>query len=547
MAYSLYLGNRISQADTIMADNEDKKYDFLGERYLDLVCKNLPIVNRAVCQYGDTYLIDYLKTLNLVAEASHQQRKDLIDTVRGYVGSLLGESLGRRAASDLHNYPIVLTANHHGVEYFSQTFQARLLFSLNAITGSTSRSTVLIFSFGSVALNNPTFPRGLLLYGVQPDILNDIPLKLPVFPSRLKRIMVSTAPSFDQDMVGKARAEADRFVDDKKISLASSRILHNILREDYCAKSVLKLPTYSQQAVVLNNRLWKRLFSTFKTIPDLIFLEIEKIASNLLKADLSNSNSLAWHLMFEPAVREKLLANLDTARGCWDRERLAQRLALPGAVAAQKNPPNNCGTVFYWGIDPTGKRIPLSLESTPSGAKMLCGIDDSGNTWQLPYTPQAITEGLNENRLLPSLFTCFLVIAFARGITCVGGYFQGEYLESMKKAVLAALQGTTGYDDVAALVKLVPADRYLDSMLTVMAQVGEEYLVPAGPVEIIAGGGITTDDVEHMLSMTLREAHLADMLETALDAVPKALLQPDWKTHLARGNYKFLAGKIVVK
>jgi len=530
-----------------MADNEEKKYDFLADRYLDLVCKNLPIVNRAVCQYGDTYLIDYLKTLNLVAEASHQQRKDLIETVRRYVSTLLGDSLGGRAANDLDNYPIVLTANHHGVEYFSQTFQARLIFSLNAITGAKSASTVPIFSFGSVALNNPTFPRGLLLYGVQPDNLNEIPIRLPVFPGRLKRLMVSTAPSFDQTMVGKAEAEVDRFVDDQKISLESSRIVHKIFREDYCAESVLKLLTYSQQAVLLNNRLWKRLFSGFKKVPDLIFLEIEKIASDLLKADLSNSNSLAWHVMFEPAVREKLLDNLDTARGCWDREKLAQRFSVPGAVAVQKNPSNNCGTVFFWGIDPAGKRIPLSLESTSSGGKILCGIDDGGNAWELPYTPQAITEGLNENRLLPSSFTCFLVISFARGITCIGGYHQGDYLESMKRGVLAALQGTTGYDDVAALVKLVPTDRYLDSMLTVMTLIGKGYLVPAGPVEIIAGGGITTDDVEKMLSLTLREAHLADMLETVLDAVPKALLQPDWKTHLARGNYRLLAGKVVVK
>lgn len=530
-----------------MADTEEKNYDFPAERYLDLVCKNLPVVNRAVCQYGDTCLIDYLKTLNLVAEASLQQRKDLIDTVRAYVGTLLGDSLGGRAARDLDNYPIVLTANHHGVEYFSQTFQARLLFSLNAITGVTSASTVPIFSFGSVALNNPMFARGLLLYGVQPDNLNEIPVKLPVFPGRLKRLMVSTAPPFDQNMVEKAQAEVDRFVNNKKISRESARILHKILREDYGAKSVLKLPTYSQQAVVLNNRLWKRLFSGLKTVPDLIFLEIEKIVSDLLKADLANSNSLAWHVMFEPAVREKLLDNLDTARGCWDRQKLAQRLSLPGSVEAQNKPSNNCGTVFYWGLDPTGKRIPLSLESSPSGAKILCGTDDGGNPWELPYTPQAITDALNENRLLPSSFTCFLVIAFARGITCIGGYFQGDYLESMKRGVLAALQATPGYDDVAALVERVPTDRYLDSMLTVMALVGEGYLVPAGPVEIIAGGGITTDDIENMLSLTLREAHLADMLETVLDAVPKARLQPDWKTHLAGGNYQFLSGKVVVK
>jgi hypothetical protein len=348
-------------------------------------------------------------------------------------------------------------------------------------------------------------------------------------------------------MIRKAEAKLGKIIDDGKISPALAKPLGKLLREDYGADSALSLPTYSQQSVVLNNRIWKRLFSKVTTVPDLIFLEIEKIAKELLKADLANPNSLAWLLMFEPPLREKTLENLDTVRGCWDREKLAQRFSGSSMDEDQKKVLKNCGTVFFWGIDSTGRRIPLSFETRGTGNEVLRGIDDRGNTWEFPFTPQAITDGLKENKLLPSLFACFLVISFARGLSSIGGYYQGDYLNLIKQGLVTALQNTAGYGDVAALVTRVVTDCYLDGMQTIMSEVEGGYLLPAGPVEVIAGGGITDVDIEKMLSLSLREAHLADMLETVSDGVPENLLDPDWKEKLARESWQFLAGKVVVK
>jgi hypothetical protein len=297
----------------------------------------------------------------------------------------------------------------------------------------------------------------------------------------------------------------------------------------------------------VNSRVWKRLFSEVSPMPELIFLEIERIAAMLLESDLSNPESLAKRVMFEPSLREKVLENLDCATGCWNLRKLAKRISSSHPNQGRRTALGGCGTVFFWGIDGSGRRIPLYLERSSSNSEIMRGIDDGGKTLELPYTPRDIVRLLGENRLLPSLFTCFLVVSFARGVPCVGGYFQGQYLPLIKSGLVAALEEAGGFHDAAALVNRVPTHHYLDSMLTVMTEIEPGYLAPAGPVEIIASGGITNADVDRMLSLTVREAHLADMFETVLDAIPGTMPQFHWQKELAKDCHRLLQGKIVVK
>lgn len=519
-----------------------------AEDYLDSVCQSLPVVNQVIGKYGDTLLSEYLQKRILTIKPSYQPRDDLLEVVYRYAAPLLGNAVARRAASDLARYPVVLTANHHGVDYFSQSMQGSLIFSLNTITGAISATTILIFSFGNIPLNNSTYPRGLLLYHVHPTQLETLPKRLPLFPDKLKRCMVSVTPAFDQMMVHRAEERFDNMIYDGQISPKLAEPLHEIFREDYCEASVITLPTYSQQAVMLNNRIWKRLFSELSTVPEMVYLESEKIARALLESDLSNPKSLAWSVMFDPILREFILKKLDGVRGCWNLKGLAQRLRLKNLSEAQREEIlDGCGTVFFWGIDPTGRRIPLHLQTEGSHTVLLRGIDDYNNIWEFPYTPEAIISKLQENKLLSSLFTCFLTLSFARGLVCVGGCLQGEYLLEMQRGLVSALQNIPRYQDVALFVAQVPTDHYQDCMLAVMCKADGGYLIPAGPVEIIAGGGITRNNVEQMLSLTVREAHLAGLLETEMNFTLPTLRIPDRKTQLAADCFKLLGKKIVIK
>lgn len=524
---------------------EKRTMDLSAEHYLDITCKNLSAVNRIICQYGDVSLSTYLQNFVQAPSAPYQKRDDFFEVVYKYAAPLLGNVIARRAARDLAKYPVVLTANHHGAYFFSQSIQSCLIFSLNTLSGRINTSTVPVFSCGNVPLNNSEFPRGLLLYQAKLGALKNIPIKLPVFPDRLKRRMVSVTPSFDEAMIRRAEARLDKMVHKKQIAHSLAGSLHEIFRQDYGADSVLSLPNYSQQLVVLNSRIWKRLLPGIESIPEMVCLEIEKIVVSLLISDISNPKSLAWTVMFDPALREHVLSELDGVRGCWKLDNLLQRLQKNITDKLHRKALDNCGTIFFWGIDSVGRRIPLYLETDSGNKAMLQGIDDRGNSWEMPYTSREITKRLLENRLLPSLFTCYLVL-LARGVICIGGYFQCEYLPKIQQTLSAALQAT-GYYDVALLIESTPTDYYLQSMLAVMSKTEDGHLIPAGPLEIIAGGGITSDDIRKMLSLTVREAHLAALFETVIDGVPKKLLPSDWKNHLTADFSRVLKDKVVIK
>jgi hypothetical protein len=309
----------------------------------------------------------------------------------------------------------------------------------------------------------------------------------------------------------------------------------------------MDLPSYSLQSAVLNNRIWKRLFSKPLMAPEIVYLELEKIVHMLLESDLLNPKSLAWCVMFDSELRKAVLRELDRTKLCWNLNKLIQRLRMDKLDSSKIKALNKCGTILFWGVNPSGRRIPLYLERNGKNGEMLRGIDDRNNLWELPYTPQSILNALNRNRLLPSIFTCFLVLSFARGITCAGGYFQCEYLPIMQEGLVNALQKISGYHDVAGLVEGVATDTYLSGMQAVMVRNKEDTLIPAGPVEIIAGGGLTDDDIQKILSLTVRDAHLASLFETVPDVVPWALKMRDWKNHLAVDCSRILGEKVVIK
>ena len=204
-----------------------------------MICQHSSIVNHTIDEYGDVSLKDYLKKLQPNRNGSYQKREDLIDIVYRYAREILGDTIASRTASDLSENPIILTANHHGVDYLSHSFQASLLCSLAKSLNTNPIGTVPVFSCANIPLDNATYPQGMLFYLVRPEQLGAIPKKLPVFPNRLRRQLVSSAPSFDKEMVSRAENCLNKMVSDGQISSILKDATDTILSEDYCNPYVM--------------------------------------------------------------------------------------------------------------------------------------------------------------------------------------------------------------------------------------------------------------------------------------------------------------------
>ena len=515
----------------------------LAEQYLDLARENLPVVDRVLCEHGDNSLFDYVRSLKCGSTPSYQPRDDLFEVLERLTRPLLGASVAGKAARDLAEFPLILTANHHGVNSVSQSFQGSLIFALNALQGAVPTRTICVFSCGNVPMNNSEYPRGLLLYHLYPD-RDFSAIKFPIFPDKYKRCMVSATPGFDEGMLKRARGTVARMLQSGRIPAGYGAVLRSLLCEEYGRDSVVHLQSYSEQSVVLNHRIWKKLFKEQVKSPEMVYVEIERVAAELLQQDLLNPNSLAYNIMFDPLLREGVLCDLDGVRGCWELKHLSDGMA-PRSSGQRIS--HGHGTVFFWGIDHSRKRVPLRLREEGVKGLMLCGIDDRGDLFCLPFTPQTLIENMQSGRLLPSLFSCFLTLAFARGVVCVGGYFQAEYLPEMQRRLARALHRSGGYGDAAESVDRVKTDNYLSGMQAVMIKADKDHLISAGPIEILTAGPLGKEDIERMAQVSVRDAHLAGLFDTAPDAIPSRLLPSGWSSQLASECNTLLRDSIVVK
>lgn len=521
---------------------------FSAESCLDAACKTFPVIRNAIEYYGDHTLSEYLDRIKPDSIGpAYQPMDDLLEAVKRNIKPLLGESVAKKTADEIEATPIVLTANHHGVVYFAQDFQGSLIFALDKFSGQNAGSTVPVFSCGTVPLDNLTYPLGLLLYRVGNGELDTVPSKLPIFSNKVRRRLVSVANPVNADMLIRAEKRIDKLVRDKTVCPSLAEPVHTILQEEYRTSTVMDLPNYSQQSVILNNALWKRIFSEFNSAPEIVCLELEKISGALLDKDLTNSESLVSAIMFDEKLRENTLSELDGKKACWQTAKLLKRLQVDPLNKSEMRTTGGCGTMFFWGLDDRGNKVPLYLDTASKNRLRLHGISDRGKDFEWPYSPQSIRDGLNQGKLLPSIFTSFLVVSLARGLVCAGGYFQCEYLPAMQRGIVKALKQAGGYDDIARPVANVTTDVYLSAMTAVMTRIGSDALIPAGPVEILAGGGLGPDDIERVRTLTVKDAHLSAMFETLPDLPFLPEQTPDWKTKLAADTACLLNDKVVVK
>jgi hypothetical protein len=90
----------------------------------------------------------------------------------------------------------------------------------------------------------------------------------------------------------------------------------------------------------------------------------------------------------------------------------------------------------------------------------------------------------------------------------------------MQKAVIETLRGDSGETVKTIDTRKLRPDLYLSGMQTIGLKTGGQ-LLPAGPLEIMASGGLDAEQYEQIGEVTVLQSHIASLYDTVMDVVPQ--------------------------
>lgn len=497
--------------------------------WLSLIEAYNPTIGTILREYGDTSISRLLDRLSMTGSfGSVQPRQDLFDLIHKEVTEHFNEETANTVILDLQNNPIMPTSNHYGIDTAADSLQGTLLFLMMRHKGNLNKP-IVVLGFSSVSMNNSfSYPMGLQFYDHESASTIRLPQRLPIFPNQVKRTPVCQVGPFDKEMVYRARKNLLNKKRMSKITDFSYRALLNTLEEVFLDESILDMPTHLAQACAINNLLWSRSFKEKSTVGPFIQISIEKICGELLCQDLHQSDSLIHSLFFSANVLEALLKTLDGIKSCWHLNHLHLRLNNPRVY-------NAGGTVFFWGISKNNRRIPLYLMSKQTHY-FLVGIGDDGEYFEKAFSASQLIESLKKGELIPSLFTCFVVLAFARGIHCIGGYYQCEYLPLIRDGIIHALMAHGDYQDKIDIIQQLPVSTCLASIQWLALRRKDNSIIPIGPVELAHTEGIQAETLKAIDYISVKDAHLLAFSECLDQLVPMDKLKENWRYQLTKEN-----------
>lgn len=321
---------------------------------------------------GELILRSYLEEL---LTSSHPITEEARRLVAQRVKTLLGESAASGVAAQLAVCPAVITGDHHGLLTHPILVQSNALVS--CVAAGSGLGYQIVFAFGCLPLNNATYPRGVIWAGE----------RFPIFPDRLKHSMVCAAEAFRPEMLQRLPQE-----------------IRSIIQT---TPGVFELPSYAAQATVVNRELWTSVFSGKSGTPQLVYLQAEDIASDLLVTSLNKGDELA-RVLLDPETRASALKALSAIQG--GRSRLGG------------------GTDLFWALGKTGKGIKLTVEQ---GSLI-------GEDCLFELESEVISDALTDRRLVPGLFLSYLAL-LKHGFVCLGGFNQLDYFARLREAWLNCL------------------------------------------------------------------------------------------------------------
>ena len=458
-------------------------YELLG-----VVRKKSCIMDTAIRQYGKASLKEYIKQFKPYKGKPLQPADDFLMFSKEYNEALLGKEIAVELDKVLR-FPLLNTANHHGVDYFPPSVQGNLLFWQALKENGIKTKYLPLCSFGIVSLSNSSYARGITSYSICDKLF-----RVPIFPKSIENKMVRYVPAFTEEQVKRAILRLDTEFRD---TVATFNI-RQALEKYYLDKNVLEQKYYGSQAVLINMMLSKDMYPE-GDIPQIVYMEMEQIINRLLLKDLKDENSMIYRIIYDKRILNEI--NMQMEEG--------NRFMT---------------TMFFWGTDHAGRRYILDFCTDGT----MRGITLAGDAVEFPASPNDIANLIEQDKIVPSGYTMAVLLSFARGYTWLGGYFQGDYLPEWQRGTAAAFANVDEYREWAEYIMNYDCTGYISGPVYAMNLTKDGLLAPAGPLEIIHNGGINLNTLDRFMEATVTDAHRMGLSSSYPELVPSAERVDNW-------------------
>ncbi len=472
---------------------------------LDVVRKKSCIMDTTIRYYGEAPLKEYVGLFQPHQGQPPQSAEDFLMLSKEYNEELLGKEVALELDKILR-FPLLNTANHHGVDFFPPSVQGNLLFWQALKKNGIKIKYLPICSFGIVSLSNSSYARGITSHS-----LCEKAFRIPIFPKSIENKMVRYVAAFTEEQVKRTIFRLNTEFKDKKAGPAISRALEKY----YLDKDVLAQEYYGSQAVLINRMISRDMYPE-EDIPEIIYMEMEQIINRLLVKDLMDENSMIYRFLFDTRLLEGIRRLMNQGECCLT-------------------------TMFFWGRDHAGRRYPLDFCSDG----FMRGITLSGETVELSASPKDLLDLLEQDKVVPSGYTMAVLLNFARGYTWLGGYFQGDYLPGWQRGTAYVLNEVKEYQSWAEYIMNYSGSGYISGPVFALSRTEDGLLVPAGPLEIIENGGINLNTLDRLMDATVEEAHVMGLYSAYPELVPPAERVLGWSRRIGENLMKSCQAYVV--
>lgn len=425
----------------------------------DAIFQRRPILHDIIKKHGTKSLYQYAQDyldVNL-NDIIKKRQKDFFIVFRSHIAQRLGPHVADGAVKQLEKYYFASTADHHGPVVHPFFLNSNLIIaSAYDANPDPLLRYVVVLSCANISLNNSSFPRGLLY---TTGVKNRLDMRrLSFLPSTAHSSAVHNFRPYTRGEVQKVQLVIKQRQQEGGLTPDVAEKLTCLIDEVYNQPSVFDCVNYSDQVVVTNFSLWKKMLQNNRhQFPDLLYVEQEALTKELLLSYHLDQQTSIGSLLFDADAEHFMNKYFEGIMGAYSRK-------------------EKWGTYLFWGVHKEkNHRAHLWKEGNYL-------VSDDGSI-RVELTPVAIRHGLEQNEIIPGMMLIFATLSFYYGLKCLGGPNQVNYLTLLKDAYLAMCRDRGDMESMSACER-VQTKEFVEGPTVAFIKGAAGVVAPAAGVDL---------------------------------------------------------------